>query len=463
MNNQFGNDVLQQNITETETIVKDLEEIISNPPSTIATIDAALNIISAIASKENYVFVNPETINAETELVSAKTFNPLAISDLIPQPIKDMIGKIKNNTTIKQDIKKTFLDEINQITARLDSALAAFNVASFTINPATNQERLDNFKVFSRSLPPIFVEIDELVSLLSHLRPWYSNIINTARFNVDTTRVGVTTLVAGVDKFTNDASNLYTFVPGAKSSLTYSEYKEHLRNIRLLTSDYIKWRARTLLKRSLRDGTLIFSCSLAAKNAIHTILKKIRDRINTDALILIDSYLTSIVQTGGSYASIKNSVQVWYYLQVLLKKTDELLEYFKTKLSDLKGKIISVSKQIIIQQNIQQNTKDTTDYTSPLVVFLAYKMGSLNNFDVDMINYCQHIGLDTNIILAIYLAYKKEDIEQILSYYKKNYYSNLLNILRLKKLSAEKKFRLDYGIKSDSQIKMLFEKQSMWR
>ena len=458
MNNQFGNDVLQQNITETETIVKDLEEIISNPPSTIATINAALNIISAIASKENYVFVNPETINAETELVSAKTFDPSAISDLIPQPIKDMIGKIKNNTTIKQDIRKTFLDEINQITARLDNALAAFDAAkilSFSVAPV---HILANLMVFYRLLPPIFVEIDKLGGLLSHLSPGYSDIVdNKAKFDVDATRVyRLPTKMKTGDKFANIASNLYAFVPGAIASLTYLDFKDSSQGIGLLVIDYTSWRDNPATRpvRRFKNGDYIFSCTSTARTKMHKFLMDIRNIINTDAPDIIDSYLTSIVQTGGSYASIKNSVQVWYYLQVLLKKTDELFEYFKTKLSDLKGKIISVPKQ---------NMKDTTDYTSPLIVFLAYKMGSLNNFDVDMINYCQHIGLDTNIILAIYLAYKKEDIEQILSYYKKNYYSNLLNILRLKKLSAEKKFRLDYGIKSDSQIKMLFEKQSMWK
>jgi hypothetical protein len=106
---------------------------------------------------------------------------------------------------------------------------------------------------------------------------------------------------------------------------------------------------------------------------------------------------------------------------------------------------------------------DTTDYTRPLMVLIAYKIGSLNTFDIELIKYCDSIGLDINATLAICIAQNKYDIEQILSYYNKNlYYSSLMNILRYKKLSAEMKFRKDYGIVSDNQINMLLSKQSIW-
>ncbi|XWV26204.1 putative orfan [Tupanvirus soda lake] len=107
--------------------------------------------------------------------------------------------------------------------------------------------------------------------------------------------------------------------------------------------------------------------------------------------------------------------------------------------------------------------KDTTDYTAPMIALISYKIGSMNDYDRQLINYCQTIGLDTNATLAIYIAQNKKDVEQILSYYNKNlYYTVLMNILRLKKISAEMKFRKDYGITSDAQIQVLLGKQSIW-
>jgi hypothetical protein len=108
---------------------------------------------------------------------------------------------------------------------------------------------------------------------------------------------------------------------------------------------------------------------------------------------------------------------------------------------------------------------DTTDYTKPLLALITYKIGSFNVYDQELIKYCENIGLNTDATLAIYIATTKNDIEKILYHYTKNnnyYFSSLMNILRLKKISAEIKFKKDYGIGSIEQMSMLLDKQSIW-
>jgi hypothetical protein len=112
---------------------------------------------------------------------------------------------------------------------------------------------------------------------------------------------------------------------------------------------------------------------------------------------------------------------------------------------------------------MNKKLEDDTNYISPLFALIFYKIGSFNNFDMELIDYCHKIGLDTETSLAIYLAQKKEDVEHILSHWEKNYYTHLMNIRKLKKLSAEKKFRMDYGINTDEQLTTLLSKQKFLR
>ena len=128
-------------------------------------------------------------------------------------------------------------------------------------------------------------------------------------------------------------------------------------------------------------------------------------------------------------------------------KAKELINYFK--------QLLDLSKPNIVQTS-------EPDYTQPLISLLSYKIGAFNNYDTDLINYCKKLDLDTGIILAIYFAERKEDIISILEIYAPNNRSAVTKIRLLKKLSAEKKFRENYGITSDHHIQMLIEKKSLF-
>ena len=101
------------------------------------------------------------------------------------------------------------------------------------------------------------------------------------------------------------------------------------------------------------------------------------------------------------------------------------------------------------------------DLVSPLISLLAYKIGTINEFDNEIIKYGRGLGLDTQVLIIILLAQKRQEIELIIQKYALPS-SALMNFLRLKKLSAEKNFRLNYGIVSDTQIAVLLEKQNIW-
>lgn len=97
-----------------------------------------------------------------------------------------------------------------------------------------------------------------------------------------------------------------------------------------------------------------------------------------------------------------------------------------------------------------------------LFSLVSYKIGALNEYDIQLINYCQQLPLDTNTIVAIHIAQKREEIEPIFKFNNRVPYGALSNIIRLKKMSAENKFKQDYGISTDQQVSMLVSKKDIW-
>jgi len=185
----------------------------------------------------------------------------------------------------------------------------------------------------------------------------------------------------------------------------------------------------------------------------------------TDPVTDISKNLTNIINSLGSLTIPNVTLQIGgngtAQFLVIINSLIDITNILLQRINKLATTLSSKPKAPQYIPSVPPT--DTTDYTRPLMVLIAYKIGSLNTFDIELIKYCDSIGLDINATLAICIAQNKYDIEQILSYYNKNlYYSSLMNILRYKKLSAEMKFRKDYGIVSDNQINMLLSKQSIW-
>ena len=121
---------------------------------------------------------------------------------------------------------------------------------------------------------------------------------------------------------------------------------------------------------------------------------------------------------------------------------------------------------VILLQYLQskQQTKKApaNDLVNAVMALITYRMGSPNNYDMEMFRFCERINLPLHLILALYFAEKKQDVIQILSAHAFQTPYILPTILRLKKLSAHKKFKTNYNINSDSQIETLLSNQVVW-
>ena len=145
----------------------------------------------------------------------------------------------------------------------------------------------------------------------------------------------------------------------------------------------------------------------------------------------------------------------------MMKKLIEELEELEIKQAQ-KEKIEQEQAQKLKQSTSSKIKHKVKDYTEPLLSLIFYKIGNLNTFDVKLIEMCVASGLNNQIIVAILLAQKKTDIDAILNNQKIRAPGLFLNIIRLKKMSAEFKFKHDYEIHNNAQMSILIEKQKIW-
>lgn len=210
-------------------------------------------------------------------------------------------------------------------------------------------------------------------------------------------------------------------------------------------------------------------------------LEDLIDAINNGTIVIDETNAREIVELVNNYIA--------YIAEVIMNESedaefaDELVEALKDVLPPEMAEEITQAQELSAenqrqnqrqaQKKIQQKARqqqetsryllDQAKYTLQLKNLINYKFGNVNDIDRQLFNYAKTIGLDDNAILALFLAQNRKDVEDILSVYNKQYYySALMNILRFKKLSAELKFRNDYGIMSNDQIKILMTKQNIF-
>ena len=139
--------------------------------------------------------------------------------------------------------------------------------------------------------------------------------------------------------------------------------------------------------------------------------------------------------------------------------TEKQLENKEAKLKEMKQKEIEKKTKIALPTEVKYKVKD---YTAPLLSLIFYKIGNLNVYDVKLIELCSASGLNNQVIVAILLAQMRRDIDAIFMNHHIKTPGLLLNILRYKKMSANFKFKQDYGLTDNSQMNMLIEKQRIW-
>jgi hypothetical protein len=279
-----------------------------------------------------------------------------------------------------------------------DSIKRLSTVDYTTINSAVTIDQWLSIKIILNTIISI---IDNVTNILAKKNPDYNNQINNMVDNIDYSIVRTSD-----NRKIYDPNKLpYQFILKKNKTMTFLELKKIFSSTyQILSDDLINYKIGIFSKPKISDETPVLILSESSEFSHESIQKlcdffrKILDKLITDA---------NITQKGGT-------------------------------------------------------TKDL-NIASSLLTFITYKIGLLNSFDQKLINYCQGLGFDDNLIITILIAQNKNDIEQIIHHYLHNDgYPILINILKLKKFSAELKFRKDYGINSDNDLNTLISKQNIW-
>ena len=200
------------------------------------------------------------------------------------------------------------------------------------------------------------------------------------------------------------------------------------------------------------------------------ILKKffddIADKIEAVATRELNAYknkLESELKGGQHYSQRGGRINIFYEIFVRDKfniYSKLYLDLLDTWIANKKTKLAQLSIVVHTAED-ESGAEATTDYVSPLRALLQYRIGSPTDIDLKLIAYCASVGLSQDVVLSIYFAETKSDIVMLLTANKIAYQSVLMNILRLKKLSAHKKFLRDYQVQ-ESQLGMLYSHRQLY-
>ena len=108
-------------------------------------------------------------------------------------------------------------------------------------------------------------------------------------------------------------------------------------------------------------------------------------------------------------------------------------------------------------QNLQKSAKLNT-----AVPFIIRQLTEMNKYDIELFNNLVNYGIDIDTIILIFLAKNREDIQKILLEKEIGTGYNLLNIMRLKKMSAERKFLDNYKIDNRIKLVLLLKKFDLY-
>ena len=238
----------------------------------------------------------------------------------------------------------------------------------------------------------------------------------------------------------NKDNPLYDYRRAGKQTILYKDLPMHLKNLEQMLVDE---KTRDLSKQHLLAGTYVLIFREMDRKQLAKFLTKVADRVNDKATAIINTYVS---QLGGDLKNAKQILLLALRRKLLVTKAQFLLQYFQ---------------QILDEQSKPKSTEDEEEinYLKPLLTLLSYRIGKINQHDTELFDFCHRLGLNPKVTFAIYLAEKRRDVHHLLSTHAPHQTYALMGILRLKKLSAEKKFRDNYAITSDDQIRVLLEKR----
>ena len=194
-------------------------------------------------------------------------------------------------------------------------------------------------------------------------------------------------------------------------------------------------------------------------------------KINTDDLInYIMSSINDIKMLLSSDSRGKPKYVFKHISSLWQTGGNDQLDYIKSVLIDIKyhnkiklnimiiEMLIDYLKKLRQQFESEKDVMIPIDLVTPVRALLQYRVGIPTDADIQLIKYCLSIGLSQEITLSIYFAETKPNIVRLIQINQSNV---LMNILRLKKLSAYKKFLRDYQV-PETQIGMLYSHRQLY-
>ena len=465
--------------TEIEEIIKKLEEIKNNLPTDESEIKKAMDYVDKNATDVSYKFVNPDISRYETIITDIDKLNDdtlLDLNELMKPQYQDIMAQTENLPEVKKSFKEDIIMK-KFIEAETDMRDAANDFTKSTKNPATDASAyfMENLNGLINVLQLIDAATNFISFVLAKFDPTAKTTIDNFEADLQLSKLAANTnyLTSGMLFSHKPKTKLIyddTVIP---KKVKISEIPALIKDSTDVMTEYGSYSTTGLTTPRSKTGTLIINAFAASVDATKASLVAYVDEliksINTLANTVLDTYLATIVQKGGA-KTFKEMLRHAFRVKILIIKLNEIIQYLKSKLpagtptpssGTTSGPTTGTTSGPTTGPTATTNF-DSTNYAKPLLSLVSYKMGALNEFDIQLINYCQQLRLDPNTIIAIHIAQKREEIEPI---FKNNYrvpYTALANITRLKKMSAEKKFRQDYGITSDQQISMLMSKSNIY-
>ena len=349
----------------------------------------------------------------------------------------------KKNAIIDQETtKKIYMDELDRMVASI-KAKSKSMVDGLPLGMANAFNNSANAGIFYnqiKNIPIIMRSIDNMINFI----PDETGIIKNTIDNMETPAGASTTLKTGIYTGKNAVNAPHFKITTPQNvQYKYNELGIHIAELTRLLEINLNGPTQT---------TFVTVRALAPTPRTYTTLKtffdNIVDKIKTDATPIIDTYIKNRItgnkMTGGG---------LFDYVVIPLRR--HLLRLYYNSYSLLLTSTINKLTDDLKKLEAENIIPPTIDYVTPLKALLQYRIGSPTDIDIQLITYCLSIGLSQDVALSIYFAEKKSDIVALLNINKIAYRAVLMNILRLKKLSAYKKFLRDYQVQ-ESQLGLLY-------
>ena len=136
-----------------------------------------------------------------------------------------------------------------------------------------------------------------------------------------------------------------------------------------------------------------------------------------------------------------------------------LIDVLRLHLSLLRGLLPSLFANI--KETVTNEPSIESEYTNAAIKFIAYNIGELNRYDIQLFNFLKQFKLNLEPALIIFFTTTKRDLVPIVNRYIPMHPYAYINIIRLKKLSAYDKFKNNYRL-SNNDINILRGKQSLF-